>query len=55
MARMVALHRGADNKMEDAVCDKEGVLFQHPSSGVVHFSADYTDPHYPLGVECFSA
>ena len=38
----------------DTFCSVEGLPFQHPSSGVLHFSSDYTGAN-KAGVERFSA
>ena len=39
----------------DTVCSLDGLLFQHPSAGVLHFSSDYTNPDFPKGVARSSA
>ena len=43
-----------DPTSADLFCPVEGAPFQHPGSGVVHFSADYSNPKYKNGVERFS-
>ena len=44
-----------DGEQRPKVCLNEGVLWQGPTSGLLHFSADYSDPDPTKAVERISA